>query len=119
MLQKSVVTTAAWVEIVAGAAFVTVPNVVCRLLLGAAPEGIGRPLGRFAGIALLALGIACLPSRVAGSRSRAVEGLLAYNIGVTILLSWVGVATMFRGVLLWPAVVLHAVIAIALLAGIL
>jgi hypothetical protein len=118
MLQKSVITAAAWLEIVTGSAFVMVPDVLCRLLLAATPEGIGRLLGRFAGIALLALGITCLPSRVAESRSRAVQGLLAYNVGVTILLSWVGIATMFRGVLLWPVVVLHAVIAVGLLAGI-
>jgi hypothetical protein len=118
MLQKSVVTAAAWIEILAGAALLTVLDIACRLLFAATPEGLGRPIGRFAGIALLAFGIACLPSRVAGSRSGAVKGLLAYNVGVTILLSWVGIATMFRGVLLWPAVVLHAVIAIALLAGI-
>jgi hypothetical protein len=118
MLQKSVVTTSAWLEIVTGAALLAVVDIACRLLFAATPEGPGRLIGRFAGIALFALGIACLPSRVAGSRSRAVEGLLAYNVGVTILLSWVGIATMFRGVLLWPAVVLHAIIAIALFAGI-
>ena len=114
MLLKSVVTTAAWIEIVAGATFVTVPDVVCRLLLAATPEGLGRLLARFAGITLFALGFACLPSRVAGSHRGAV---LAYNVGVIILLSWVGIATMFRGVLLWPAVVLHAAIAAGLLAG--
>ena len=117
MLLKSVVTTAAWIEIVAGAAFLMVPDVVCRLLFADTPEGIGRLLARFAGITLLALGVACLPSWDAGSHRGAVRGLLAYNVGVTILLSWVGVATTFRGVLLWPAVALHAVIAVALLAG--
>jgi hypothetical protein len=117
MLQKSVVMTAAWLEIVAGAACIAALNVACRLLFAATPGGIGRPLGRFAGVALVALGIACLPSTVAGSPRKAVQGLLTYNVGVAILLAWVGVATTLRGVLLWPAVILHAVIAAALLAG--
>jgi hypothetical protein len=118
MLQKFVVMIAAWSEIVGGIALLTALDITCRLLFAATPEGIGRPLGRFAGIALLGLGIACLPSPVAGSRSSAVRGLVAYSVGAAILLAWVGVATTLRGVLLWPAVVLHAVIAVALLAGI-
>lgn len=115
MLQKSVVVTAAWLEIVAGVAFLTLPHVLCRLLFATTPEGIGTTLARFAGVALVALGIACLPSTVAGSRRRAVQGLLTYNVGVAILLAWVGVGTTLHGVLLWPAVLLHAVIAAALL----
>ena len=117
MLQNSVVTTSAWLEIVTGAAFLAVLDVPCRLLLAATPEGVGRPLGRLTGIALITLGIASLPSRIAGSHRRAVQGLLAYNVGVAILLAWVGVATTLRGVLLWPAALLHAVIAAALLAS--
>jgi hypothetical protein len=39
---------------------------------------------------------------------------LVFNIGATIFFAWVGVATTFRGVLLWPVVVLHAVITILL-----
>ena len=116
MLQKSVILTAAWLEIVTGSAMLTVLDFPCRLLFAGTPEGIGKPLGRWAGVALLALGIACLPSTAAGSRGSAVQGLFTYNVGVAILLAWVGVATTLRGVLLWPTVILHAVIAAALLA---
>jgi hypothetical protein len=45
-----------------------------------------------------------------------VLGLFAYNFGTAMLASWVGLATSFRGILLWPAAVLHAVIAAVLLA---
>ena len=117
MLQKYLIMTAAWSEIVGGVAFLTAPNVVCRLLFAATPEGIGLPIGRLAGVALVALGIACLPLRLAGPHLSAVLGLLAYNIGVAVLLGRLGLTTTLRGALLWPLVILHAVIAAALLAA--
>jgi len=86
-----------------------------RALVRAAPEAIGTPLRRFAGIALLALGIACLPSRDAASPHNAVLGLFAFNGGVAILFASVGVGSALHGFLLWPAVILHTIIAGALL----
>jgi hypothetical protein len=115
MPQKSVVMAAAWLEIVVGAVFLMVPDFPCRLLFAATPEGVGIVLARFAGVGLFALGISCLPSTVTGPRRSAVFGLFIFNLGVAILFAWVGVATAFRGVALWPVVVLHAVIATALL----
>ena len=115
MRQRFVVTAAAWLEIVVGALFLTVPDVPCLLLFGAKPEAIGMTVGRFAGIALAALGIACLPSTDAGSRRSVVLGLFAFNVGVAILFAWVGVATALHGFLLWPMVILHTIIAAALL----
>jgi hypothetical protein len=44
-----------------------------------------------------------------------VLGLFVFNLGVATLFAWVGVATPLHGVLLWPVVGLHAVIAAALL----
>ena len=115
MPQRFVVGASAWLEIIVGALFLTVPDVPCLLLFGAKPEAIGMPLGRFAGIALVVLGIACLPSRDAGSRRSVVLGLFVFNVGVAILFAWVGVASPLHGFLLWPAAVLHAIIAGALL----
>src|SRR5229473_7346974 len=115
MLQRTVVIVAAWLEIVVGASFVTALEVPCRLLFAATPEGVAIPLARFAGVALVALGIACLPSKAAGPGRSAMLGLLVFNVGATIFFAWVAVATTFRGLLLWPVVILHAVIAAALL----
>ena len=115
MLQRAIVTAAAWLEIVVGAIVLLAPDVPCLLLFATKPEGTGVPLARFAGIALVALGIACLPSVVAGSRYGAVLGLFAFNVGTAFLFGWVGVATTLRGLLLWPAAILHAAIAAALL----
>jgi hypothetical protein len=116
MLRKSILGAAAWFEIVVGAIFLIVPDVPCRLLFAAAPEDVGVvPLARFAGVALVTLGIACLPFTTAGPRRGAALVLLAFNVGVAALFTWVGVATTPRGLLLWPAAVLHTVIAAALL----
>ena len=115
MRQRFIVEAAAWLEIIVGALFLTVPDVVCLLLFGARPEAVGMPLGRFAGIALLALGISCLPSRDAASPRNPVRGLFAFNGGVAILFACVGVASAPHGFLLWPAVILHTIIAGALL----
>jgi hypothetical protein len=114
MLQRYVVMVAAWLEIVVGAAILAVPDILCKLLFAARPEGIGIVLARFAGIGLCALGVACLPETTESRRS-AEFSLSVFNFGVAILLGWVGVATKLVGVMLWPAVVLHAVIAAALL----
>ena len=115
MLQKTVVMLAAWLEIVAGASLVTALDVLCRALFATTPEGVGIPLARFAGVTLVALGIACRPSKGAEPRRSAVLGLLVYNLGATVLLAWVTFATAFRGIMLWPVLVLHALIAAALL----
>jgi len=114
MRQRYLVTAAAWLEIATGAGLLTVPHIPCQLLFAAGLEGAGVPLARLAGIGLIALGIACLPSTEEPLRS-AVLGLFAYNLGTAILATWVGLATTLRGSLLWPAAVLHSVIAAALL----
>jgi hypothetical protein len=114
-MKRSIVMAAAWLEIVLGASFIAVPDVPCQLLFGVTLEGVNILVARGAGVALLGLGIACLPSKIAGSHRGAVLGLLAFNVGATILFTWVAVATSFRGVLLCPFIILHAVIAAALL----
>lgn len=115
MMNLFVVLAAAWLETVVGIGFVVIPDFPCRLLFASTPEGLAIPLARFAGVALLGLGIACLPSKLAGSHRGAVLGLLVFNLGTTIFFAWLAIATSFRGPVLWPVVILHAVIAAALL----
>jgi hypothetical protein len=111
---RTAVMMAAWLEIIVGASLLLAPNVLSQFLFGATPEGIGLLFARFAGIGLIGLGIACLPSNLAGTRQFATRGLFVFNIAATIFFAWVAVATTFRGVMLWPVVILHAVITIAL-----
>ena len=65
-------------------------------------------LSRVAGIALLALGVACWPGRASGSAS-SIGAMLTYSLLVTLYLVYVGVIGHLGGILLWPAVVVHAV----------
>ena len=110
---RTAVLIAAWVEIIVGFSFLLVPNAQSQLIFGVTPEGIGGIWARFAGVALIGLGISCLPANLAGTR-QGVRGLLIFNIGATIFFAWVAVATPFQGLILWPVVILHAVLSIAL-----
>ena len=69
--------------------------------------GVAIPVARVAGIALIALGIACWPGPP-------LVGMLTYSAAVTLYLAYLGFAGGFAGVLLWPAVALHAVLSILL-----
>ena len=111
---RTAVMMAAWIEILVGASFVLVPNAQSQLTFGAAVDGAGIHFARLAGIGLIGLGIASIPSSLPETRQHAVRALLIFNIAATIFFAWVGVATAFRGVVLWPVVILHAVISIAL-----
>jgi len=115
MSQRYVVMAAAWLEIAVGAIFITAPGIPCQLLFAGQPEGMSVPLARFAGVALAALGFACVPAVVTGSRRGAVLALFSFNVGVAILFALAGVNKTLRGFLLWPVVALHAAIAAALL----
>src|SRR5882724_7950344 len=99
------------IEAATGLALIAVPAIVVRLLLGAEISGASIPLGRVAGAALLALGVACSLARN-DTQSRAARGLvvamLIYNIVATAVLAFAGIGLGLHGVALWPAVVLHA-----------
>ena len=100
-----------------GTAFVLVfdPAIVVTLLLGVDVAGMGIVLGRCFGVALLALGVACWPSGQSGeSRSAAFRGMLTYNVLIALYLGFLGTARHLGGVLLWPAVALHAAVALSL-----
>src|SRR5258708_36047953 len=99
------------IEAATGLGLLAVPAIVVRLLLGAEISGASIPLGRVAGAALLALGVACWLARD-DTQSRAARGLvvamLMYNIPATAILAFAGIGLGLHGAALWPAVVLHA-----------
>jgi hypothetical protein len=106
---KHTLTIAALLEAATGLALLIVPSLVGQLLLGEHLVGIAGPVARVAGIALIALGIACWPGppRV---------GMLTYGALVTLYLAYLGLTDGATGVLLWPAVVLHLILTALLLA---
>jgi hypothetical protein len=98
---------AAAAEMATGAALVAAPSLVAHVLLGAELEGVGVIVARVTGIALVALGIACWP----GTPKLA---MLVYSALITLYLAYVGLAGGADGVLLWPVVVLHAILSVLL-----
>ncbi len=107
---KKLLAAAALGEAATGLALMVGPSLVGRLLLGAELTGVSVPVARVTGIALIALGFACWPG------STALGGMLAYGAGATLYLLFLGIRGEWVGPLLWPAVVLHAVLTL-LLAG--
>ena len=94
-------------EAVAGLALLIVPSLVGQLLLGEQLAGVAIPAARVAGIALIALGIACWPGPP-------LVGMVTYSALVTVYLAYLGFAGGLTGVLLWPAVVLHVILTVLL-----
>jgi len=91
------------------------PALLVRLLLGADIAGIAVVLGRCFGIALLALGLACWPGRAGdGGGLPAFRAMLVYNALIALFLVYLSVVEHMAGVMLWPAVILHAVVALLL-----
>jgi hypothetical protein len=113
---KKILTFSAVVEIGTGLALMIDPAIVVRLLLGADLAGVAIAVGRCFGIALLALGLACWPgSQRSRSGSPAFQAMLIYNALIALYLAYLGTITHLEGSLLWPAVALHAVVALLLL----
>jgi xanthine/uracil permease len=100
---------AAAVEAGTGLFMMVSPVVFVGLLLGAELSEPGQALGRLAGFALLALGLACWPAAQAQSRTgAALRAMLIYSLLTTAYLLYLGIATDLVGLLLWPAIAFHA-----------
>ncbi|AHY51953.1 hypothetical protein [Bradyrhizobium japonicum] len=108
---KGALAFAAISEAATGLALLIAPSPVGQLLLGGQLSGVATPVARVAGIALIALGIACWPGWPP------IPGMLIYSGAVTLYLAYLGFAGGLGGVLLWPAVVLHLILTALLMRG--
>ena len=104
---NKVLSFAAVAEAVTGLALLVVPSLVGQLLLGQQLAGVAIPVARVTGIALIALGISCWPAKP-------LVGMFAYISAATLYLAYIGFVGEFSGVLLWPAVAVHALLSILL-----
>src|SRR3954454_3893278 len=78
--RRTILTFAAVVEIATGLMLMIDPAIVVKLLLNEEVSRAGSLIGRFFGIALLALGIACWPGKQRrNSDHPAFRGMLVYN----------------------------------------
>ena len=113
---RKILAFTAVVEVGTGLALMLDPAIVVKLLLGASASDAAMPLGRVAGVALIALGVACWPSRQrAEGGSPAFRAMLIYNVLIALYLAYLGTVEHQAGLLLWPGVALHAIVATLLL----
>jgi hypothetical protein len=101
---KQLLALTAVIEVATGMALLIVPSLVGRLLFGEELTGIVIPVARVLGIALIALGVGCLPG------SSALCGMLTYSALATLYLLYVAIRGEWVGPLLWPVVVIHALL---------
>ena len=113
---KSLLIVTALIEAATGIALLVAPSVVVELLLGA---GLSSPqslvLGRIAGAALVSIGVACWMARKSehsDARTGLVTGIFIYNVAVPVLLIYAAMADGMQGVALWPASILHVMLAV-------
>jgi hypothetical protein len=100
---KNALAFAAIGEAATGLALLIAPSLVGQLLLGEQLTGVAIPVARVSGIALIGLAVACWPGLP-------LVGMLTYSASVTLYLAYLGFAGGSTGVLLWPVVVLHAIL---------
>ena len=113
---RTLLIVTAVVETATGVTLLLSPLLVTQLLLGAPlDEPAALVVARITGSALLALGVACWLAREDGA-SRAGRALLAavlvYNVAAVAVLAHAGAGAKLAGILLWPAVALHAALAV-------
>ena len=94
------------------------PSLFGQLILGADFSGAAMARGRIGGAAMFALGLASWPSGAkVGPVQPATGALLIYNVLATLYLGYLGGVARIEGALLWPAVAVHAALAILLALG--
>ena len=107
---KELLVFAALLEALTGLALLAYPPLVIRLLFNSNIAGAGALMSHLAGISLIALAMACWPDR---DTLRPFCGMLIYGVLAALFLVYVGV-TGRVGILLWPAVALHAALSLLL-----
>jgi hypothetical protein len=116
MRAQQLLIVTALVETATGLMLLVSPPLVAAFLLGASLDApAALVVARIAGAGLLSLGCACWLARNDGP-NRAVPGLVAamllYNSVAVAVLANAGAGARLVGVLTWPAVALHAALAV-------
>ncbi|SHG58496.1 hypothetical protein SAMN02745157_4455 [Kaistia soli DSM 19436] len=104
-------------ELLTGLGLVLLPDLVSRLIFGIEVADLGVAFARIAGIALLSLSVACAPRSLLRDRPPTLAAMLALNAMLAVYLGVIGVLNIPAGILFWPAVAVHAVLALLLAAA--
>ena len=116
MAARMLLVVTALAEAPVGLMLLLSPPLVARLLLGASLDPPAASIvGRIAGAALLSLSAACWLGRDDGpgrARRGLVAAMLLYNCAAAAVLAHAGAGPRLVGVLMWPAVALHAGLAV-------
>jgi hypothetical protein len=112
---RSLLAITAAVEAGTGVALAIAPSAVVLALLGSPLDpAAGSIIGRLFGAALFSLGAACWIAR-GDAQGRMAGGLVAamllYNVAAVSLLGYARIGLRITGVLSWPAIVLHSLLA--------
>lgn len=113
---RALLIATAGLEAAAGVALLASPVLPVSILLGAPLDSpAGSVVARVAGAALLALGLACWRARN-DSHSRGAAGIITamlfYNVAAVAVLAYARLGAGLSGIGLWPAVILHAALAV-------
>lgn len=104
--KEKIVTVMAVVELLFGLTLLFFPTFVIRLLFDTDISGVSLQISRLAGISLITFGLSYIRP--------GFSAMLLYNVLVTLFLSAVGFFSQEVGLLLWPAVALHATVSLLL-----
>jgi hypothetical protein len=113
---RTLLIVTALLEAATGFALAASPSRVVSLLIGSPLDTRpGSLVGRLAGTALLTLGLICWLARN-DQQSRVTAGpvaaMLFYNVAAATLLAYARMGLGLSGIGLWPAVVIHAALAL-------
>ena len=103
------------IEMMTGLLLLVLPTLPLDLLLDlkqVQPETLW--IARLAGAAILTIGIICYFARSdtqSQTQRGVLLGMLFYNLAAAILLTHAGIGLSLAGILLWPAVILHVILA--------
>jgi hypothetical protein len=109
---RKLLTATAVIEAGTGLGILAVPSAMASLMLGSSLDTHAAvAVARIAGVALLALGVACWLARhdeLGPSTRGLVSAMVVYNAGVIGVLVHEAVGVAMAGIALWPTVVAHA-----------
>jgi hypothetical protein len=114
--RKLLLLVTAFVEAATGLCLLFLPTVLFAVLLGLEHASVDAIfVGRIAGAALVAISVASWMARAdafTAAHLGLLTGILIYDAAATMLLAYAGAVLKMIGVLLWPAVALHAILAV-------